>query len=231
MQPMSFVEESRRWLLQRAGLSGAASLGLMGAPLAPAAAMGATTAATSAGDGASVVEGPADVAAAAALRSGGAVVLLRHARTEAGIGDPPGFDLSICSSQRQLDAQGRAQSERIGAWFARRALEPAAVRSSQWCRCLDTASLAFPARGVQPWEPLNSTFADRADRSARQAADARRALAQWRTRPGFEVWVTHMVNVQAIAGVFVAMGEAVVVKAAPEPGGAPRVLAQWRPGG
>lgn len=169
---------------------------------------------------------------ATALQAGGVVVLLRHARTEPGIGDPPGFDLAVCASQRQLSAEGREQSRRIGAWFAQRRLQPAAVRSSQWCRSRDTGALAFPTLGVQHWPALDSTFAERAGRAPQQAAEARRALERLRGRPGFEVWVSHMVNVQAIAGVSVSMGEALVVRAAPE-GDARgvQVLAQWSPGG
>lgn len=173
----------------------------------------------------------ADGAVVAALRAGGVAVLVRHARTEPGIGDPPEFDLAACRTQRNLSSQGRAQSQRIGAWFRQRALVPAAVRSSRWCRCVDTAALAFGAAAVQPWDALNSTFADRAGASAAQTETLRAALATLARRPGFEVWVTHMVNIQALAGVSVAMGEAVVVRAADDTGAPPRVVAQWLPDG
>ena len=68
------------------------------------------------------------------LRAGACAVVLRHAHTDPGVGDPPGFQLNQCDTQRNLDAQGRAQAERIGRWFKSRALEPKAVRSSAWCR-------------------------------------------------------------------------------------------------
>ena len=195
----------RRLLITSLGLAG--SWGAMGSVRA-------------AGDPAATLQG-----------AGGLAVLIRHARTEPGVGDPPGYDLAVCSSQRQLSAEGRAQSQRIGAWFAERRLLPTAVRSSRWCRCVDTGALAFRSPAVQLWEPLNSTFAERAGEAPRQTAEARRALAALRGRPGFEVWVTHMVNIQAIAGVTVAMGEALIVRAPAEAGGAVQVLAQWRPGG
>ena len=67
------------------------------------------------------------------------------------IGDPPGFRLGECATQRQLSETGREQAQRIGTWFSARGLAPAEVRSSAWCRCLDTATLAFgraqPTRG------------------------------------------------------------------------------------
>lgn len=143
----------------------------------------------------------------AALRSGGVAVLLRHAATEPGIGDPPGFRLDDCSTQRQLSAEGRAQSQRIGQWFAARGLTPTAVRSSAWCRCIDTARLAF-AR-AEPWPALNSFFGDRPAEASRSGM-LLEALARLRA-PGFEVWVTHQVNITALTGEAVGMGEARVV--------------------
>lgn len=144
-----------------------------------------------------------------ALRAGGVAVLLRHARTEPGVGDPLGFRAGDCSTQRNLSAEGRAEAERIGRGFARMNLRPAAVRSSAWCRCLDTARLAFGT--VQPWAPLDSFFGDAGAEPERSRA-LRAGLAA--LRPGrFEVWVTHMVNIQALTGESVAMGGALVVRA------------------
>lgn len=147
--------------------------------------------------------------AVAALRRGGAAVLLRHAATEAGIGDPPGLRLDDCTTQRQLSPAGRAQSRRIGAWFAARRLTPAAVRSSAWCRCLETARLAFGR--AEPWAALDSFFGDRSRAPARNRV-LEAALARI-PAGGFEVWVTHQVNITALTGEAVAMGEAWVVAA------------------
>jgi phosphohistidine phosphatase SixA len=146
--------------------------------------------------------------AAIALRRGGVAVLLRHAATEPGIGDPPGFRLGDCSTQRQLSEPGRAQSRRIGDWFIARGLRPAEVRSSAWCRCLDTATLAFGR--ARAWSPLNSFFGDRSVESA-QSAVLRTALGKLPAQ-GFEVWVTHQVNIAALTGVSPATGEALVVR-------------------
>ena len=84
-----------------------------------------------------------DDALAAALREGRCAILLRHGQTVPGIGDPPGFRLDTCGTQRNLNDDGRAQARRIGAWFASQKLRPRAVRSSAWCRCKETAELAF----------------------------------------------------------------------------------------
>lgn len=147
-------------------------------------------------------------AALAELRRGGVAVLLRHAATEPGIGDPPDFRLGECSTQRQLSEQGREQSRRIGAWFSARGLVPADVRASAWCRCLDTATLAFGRSRV--WTALNSFFGDRSVESSQSAA-LREALAKLPAQ-GFEVWVTHQVNISALTGVSPGMGEALVVR-------------------
>ena len=148
-----------------------------------------------------------DDAFSTALRQGGCVVLFRHARTVPGIGDPAGFRLDTCSGQRNLNDAGRAQARRIGEWFSERQLRPRAVRSSAWCRCKDTAQLAFGS--VEVWPPLNSTFDDSALSPAATAKlrDALRALPP----SGFEVWVTHQVNITALTGDFASMGEGVLV--------------------
>ena len=153
-------------------------------------------------------QSPADVAAL--LREGGCVLMLRHAQTEAGIGDPPNFQLGQCSTQRNLSDEGRAQSTSIRQWFAARQLVANSVRSSAWCRCKDTATLAFGDYALLP--ALNSTF----DSRGSQAAQTQTLLERLKTvRAGqFEVWVTHQVNISAMTGEGPAMGEAFVIKLA-----------------
>ena len=151
-----------------------------------------------------------DDAFARAVRQGGCAVVMRHGQTVSGIGDPPGFSLDRCSSQRNLNDEGRVQARRIGEWFTSRGLRPTAVRSSAWCRCKDTAQLAFGS--VDPWPPLNSTFNDAALSPAATAL-LRDALRQLPSQ-GFEVWVTHQVNITARTGRYASSGEAFVVDAA-----------------
>ena len=151
-------------------------------------------------------QGASDVAVL--LREGGCVLMLRHAQTEAGIGDPPNFQLSQCSTQRNLSDEGRAQSTRIRQWFTTRKLAASSVQSSAWCRCKDTATLAFGGYDLLP--ALNSTFDSRSSQAAQIEAMLDRLKA---IRAGqFEVWVTHQVNISALTGEGPAMGEAFVVK-------------------
>jgi broad specificity phosphatase PhoE len=157
--------------------------------------------------------GPAAAATADAawrrLATGGCAVLLRHARTEPGIGDPVGFSLEDCSTQRNLSDAGREEARRIGAAFEQRGIGVDEVQSSRWCRCLDTARLAFPRHRVRPFAPLDSFFADGGTRQAQTEA-LRAYLA--RQDPGRRiVLVTHQVNIAALTGQSVGMGEALLV--------------------
>ena len=156
------------------------------------------------------------------LREGGCAVLMRHARTEPGVGDPPGFTLGQCRTQRNLSAEGREQSRRVGQVFQREGITFDAVRSSAWCRCTDTAQLAFGRAEV--WPALNSFFQGQGDDAAQtravlQALATLRAPANW-------MLVTHQVNISALTGEFPAMGELFLVRPAPSPDGHLRVLAR-----
>jgi phosphohistidine phosphatase SixA len=138
----------------------------------------------------------------------GAIVLFRHADAP-GVGDPPGFKLNDCRTQRNLDEAGRAQARRIGQTFRERGIAVGAVRSSQWCRARETADLAFPGQR-QDEAAFNSFFANREVEPAQTAA-ARRLLSRWKG-PGAMVVVTHQVNITALTGVAPMSGEGVVVR-------------------
>ena len=145
----------------------------------------------------------------AALREGGHVALMRHAIAP-GVGDPAGFRLDDCTTQRKLSAQGRAQARAIGERFRANGIATAAVFSSQWCRCLDTARelalgevVAFPG--------LNSFFADRGE-EARHTAAVRALIGERARSPLPLVLVTHQVNITALTGVFPASGEIIVLR-------------------
>lgn len=159
--------------------------------------------------------------ALAALRAGGCVAAFRHANAP-GTFDPPDFRLDRCETQRNLDDAGRAQARRLGAWFRAQGLAPAAVRSSPWCRCLDTARLAFGA--AEAWPPLGSPRG--ADTPPDQTDTLRRALAAL-PAGRFEVWVSHQFTLSALAGRGTASGEGLVLAAGPD--GAVRVLATLPP--
>lgn len=151
----------------------------------------------------------ADEADGLLLSEGGRTVLIRHA-TAPGTGDPAGFDLADCATQRNLSEEGRAQARRIGERFAEWGVEVDAVLSSRWCRSLETARLAFGADRVEPYPPIDSFFGDRTSEPAQTAA-AKARIAGF-DGDGVQVMVTHQVNITALTGIVPGQGEAVVVE-------------------
>lgn len=148
-----------------------------------------------------------EAAAWEALRRGG-VVLFRHAHAPGG-GDPAGMRLGDCTTQRNLDAEGRSQAIRIGEAIRASGVEVGAVLTSQWCRTTETAELAFAGRSRA--EPaFNSFFADRT-KGAEQTAAARRLLLGW-GGPGALFVSTHQVNITALTRIVPASGEGVVLR-------------------
>ena len=141
------------------------------------------------------------------LREGGCVVMLRHAQTEPGLGDPPNFRIDQCSTQRNLSEKGSIKARHIGQWFKAHDLRARAVYSSAWCRCKETADLAFSRHTVLTL--LNSTFNE-----GTSQPDATKELSvRLASVPAgqFEVWVTHQVNILSLTGEGPAMGEAFIV--------------------
>ncbi len=148
---------------------------------------------------------------AGAREANAAVLLMRHAQTEPGIGDPPGFVLGRCATQRNLSDDGRVQARTFGGRLAALGLRPAAIRSSRWCRCLHTADevargLGAGAAVPAAWPALDSFFDQRAS-EPQQTALLRQRLAGLRD-PGFELWVSHQVNISAFVGATTQMGDA-----------------------
>jgi broad specificity phosphatase PhoE len=141
------------------------------------------------------------------LRQGGNILLMRHAQTEPGIGDPPNFRVGDCSTQRNLSEAGREQARRVAAEFQREGIAVDEVRSSAWCRCVDTAELAFGNHSV--WAPINSFFQQGS--GERQTRTALAALQRHKA-PRNLVLVTHQVNISALTGDFTAMGEILLTR-------------------
>lgn len=152
-----------------------------------------------------------DREAEALLRKGGVVAAFRHALAP-GTFDPPGFRLGDCSTQRNLSEEGREQARRTGAWFKERQLQPARVLASPWCRCIDTATLAFAA--PQVWPALGSPHGVRETTGADHLRELRQALAAASLRAGsFEAWFTHMFVLADLAGGNTSSGEALILRA------------------
>jgi broad specificity phosphatase PhoE len=155
----------------------------------------------------------ADEALWQALRGGGHVLFVRHALTTPGVGDPAGFELADCATQRNLSEEGRAQARRLGAELKRRAIPVGEVLASPWCRCLETARLAFGR--AHPWPALANLFG-RAGEAERQVRAMRPRIAAHAGKDNL-VLVSHGSTALALTGEHPAMGEILVLK--PQPGG------------
>ena len=150
---------------------------------------------------------PADEKLWSLLKGGGHVVLIRHTVTTPGAGDPPGMRLNDCGTQRNLTDAGRAHARRIGEAFQARGIPVERVLSSPWCRCLETAELAFGKAEVS--DALSNLFGrpENRERQVRQM----RALTAAKTAQGNLVLVTHGVTIHALTGVSPGTGEMVLL--------------------
>ena len=140
------------------------------------------------------------------VKAGNSFVILRHALAP-GTGDPENFDLTQCKTQRNLSAEGTQQAKRIGETLKAHGIDDAAVYSSQWCRCIDTAN-AMNIKRPEPLPLLNSFYENR-ERGPAQTQE----LLQWLKTLDTQkpvILVTHQVVISALTGVFPASGEAVV---------------------
>lgn len=155
----------------------------------------------------------ADDALWALLKQGGQVVLIRHAVTDPGVGDPPGFSLGDCRTQRNLSEAGRKEAQRLGEAFRARAIPVAGVLSSPWCRCEETAKLAFG--GSRTERALDNLFG-RGENRERQLVAFRRLVAA-APKEGNLILVTHGSTTLAFTGVSPGTAELVIVT--PEGGG------------
>jgi broad specificity phosphatase PhoE len=142
------------------------------------------------------------------LGNGGQVVLIRHTITTPGVGDPPGMRLDDCSTQRNLTDAGRRHARRIGEEFRARAIPLARVVSSPWCRCLETARLAFN-REAEVSTALSNLFG-RPENREPQLRQLRSMVAA-QPAGGNLVLVTHGSTIAALTGISPDTGEMVVL--------------------
>jgi broad specificity phosphatase PhoE len=150
-----------------------------------------------------------------ALARGGHVALIRHANAPPGFGgDPPGFRLDDCTTQRNLDEKGRAQSTALGEAFRSHGVRVDRTRSSPVCRCVDTATLMAVGQ-------VDSSFALVPDRDAARPRlrELKKLISSWRGS-GTLVLVTHGFTIEALLGFIPEQAEIIVLRPTPdvEPG-------------
>ena len=142
-------------------------------------------------------------------KDGDKIILIRHAIAP-GSGDPPGFNLKDCKTQRNLSKEGIKQSKKIGKLFKINQIKIDQVLSSQWCRCKDTAKYAF--KDYKEFPALNSTFQPPHDKNAKnQIKELRDYIQKWNGNGSNLVLVTHYVIITAITDAVPRSGEIVII--------------------
>jgi phosphohistidine phosphatase SixA len=165
-----------------------------------------------------------DAQALKALRDGQAVLMMRHALAP-GTGDPSNFDVDDCSTQRNLNDTGREQARAWKPFLASHGINQARVFSSQWCRCMDTAT-EMDVGEVTEWRSLNSFFRNRSKGPAQTRETIKQVNGLEEGAPA--VLVSHQVNVTALSGVFPSSNEGVILALPLSEN--PTVLARVSPG-
>ena len=144
----------------------------------------------------------------------GYVLLMRHALAP-GVGDPENFNVSDCSTQRNLNDKGRKDAREIGSWLKRRDVKIFRVESSRWCRAKETAELLNIGK-VRPNKNFDSLFRDPDPANNPQTAAIKKRIFNHRNTRGLLVLVGHSVNIQTLTGTSLESGEGVLVRATPQ---------------
>jgi phosphohistidine phosphatase SixA len=144
----------------------------------------------------------------------GYVLLMRHALAP-GIGDPENFNVNDCSTQRNLNDEGRTDAREIGSWLKRRDVKIFRVESSRWCRAKETAELLDIGK-VRPNKNFDSLFRDPDPANHPQTAAIKKRIFNHRNTRGLLVMVGHSVNIQTLTSTSLESGEGVLVRATPQ---------------
>ena len=141
------------------------------------------------------------------LKSGGKLIFIRHAYAP-GSGDPYNFDINNCSSQRNLSNIGKIQSKEIGNFFSKNNILVGKVYSSEWCRCKETAKIAFNNYEIK--KSLNSFFSEKFSKNRNsQITNLKKFIKDWDGKQNL-VFITHYVVISDILNYGTSSGEIVI---------------------
>ena len=141
------------------------------------------------------------------LESGGKLIFIRHAYAP-GNGDPNNFNLNDCSTQRNLSEEGRKQAKYIGEFFERNRIKIDKVLSSEWCRCKETAKIAF--KNFSSINFLNSFYSPKFAKNKNNQIDALNDYVRKFKSNKNLVLVTHYVLISEVLNYGPSSGEIVV---------------------
>lgn len=158
------------------------------------------------------------------LRHGGYVIFFRHGATDK-MDEPDTVSLQDCAQQRNLNPMGRAQAQRIGAAFSAAQVPVGEVRASEYCRCLDTATLAF--KRVTKDEVLTSYLRRPEAERPQRIVELKKLLAQTPASGTNVVLVGHHIMFRDAAAIVLEEGDAAVIE--PHGAGQFRIIAQVKP--
>ena len=148
---------------------------------------------------------------ASTMQDGQHVLLMRHADAP-GYGDPQGYQLNQCSTQRNLGERGRKQAQAIGDWLAKQGITKAQVYSSPWCRCFDPATLLN--KGAVIKEAALGSFFDDMSQAKKQTEDLAKLIQTERIKypKAPIIMVSHHVNIESFTGKILNSGDMILVK-------------------
>ena len=141
------------------------------------------------------------------LEEGGKLIFIRHAYAP-GNGDPDGFNLNDCSTQRNLNEDGRTQAQRIGEFFNKNKMEIDIVLSSEWCRCKETAKIAFKNYSTKSF--LNSFYSTKFSKNKDKQVKAFNNYIKNLESKKNLILVTHYVFISEVLNYGPSSGEIVV---------------------
>ena len=141
------------------------------------------------------------------LEDGGKLIFIRHAYAP-GNGDPAGFNLNDCSTQRNLSDDGRKQAQRIGEFFNKNKIEIDKVLSSEWCRCKETAKIAFKNYSTNSF--LNSFYSSKFSKNKDKQVKAFNYYIKNLESKKNLIFVTHYVFISEVLNYGPSSGEIVV---------------------
>ena len=141
------------------------------------------------------------------LEDGGKLIFIRHAYAP-GNGDPDGFNLNDCSTQRNLSDDGRKQAQRIGEFFTKNKIEIDKVLSSEWCRCKETAKIAFKNYSTNSF--LNSFYSSKFSKNKDKQVKAFNYYIKNLEIEKNLIFVTHYVFISEVLNYGPSSGEIVV---------------------
>ena len=143
----------------------------------------------------------------ASLKEGNKLIFIRHAYAPGG-GDPDNFDINDCNTQRNLSDSGRQQAKNISNFFIENQINFKKVYSSEWCRCRETAKIAFGDFETKNF--LNSFFSQKfAKNRKKQMNDLNNFVDNYKY-DGNLVFVTHYVVISEALNYAPSSGEIVV---------------------